>query len=136
MIRRLLRNTGLIAALALAPMAAIAQQSVADAPYAVLRGLDRLSGALTPYEVQVGGTVRHGDLWITVSQCRYPTDNPSGDAFAYLQIRDERVSEPVFEGWMVASSPALNALDHMRYDVWLIRCSTSSGAATGDTTSK
>lgn len=135
MIRRavLIATSGLLSALL--PATAIAQQSVATAPYAELRGLDRLSGELTPYEVRVGGTVQHGDLLITVSECRYPTDNPSGDAFAYLVIKDERVAEPVFEGWMIASSPALNALDHMRYDVWLIRCRTSSGEATGDTTS-
>lgn len=87
------------AMLSVAAFAATAQESVSNAPYAELRGLDRLSGTLTPYDVRVGETVRHGDLWITVSQCRYPTDNPSGDAFAYLQIRDERVADPVFEGW-------------------------------------
>jgi hypothetical protein len=26
---------------------------------------------------------------------------------------------------MVASSPALSALDHPRYDVWVMRCSSS-----------
>lgn len=112
-----------------------AQDPVSTAAWAELRGLDRLSGELTPYEVHVGGTVRHGDLWVTVAECRYPTDNPSGDAFAYLEIKDTRVADPVFEGWMIASSPALNALDHMRYDVWLIRCKTTSGAETGDDTS-
>jgi len=25
---------------------------------------------------------------------------------------------------MIASSPALNALDHPRYDVWVMRCTT------------
>ncbi|MGB0800115.1 MAG: DUF2155 domain-containing protein, partial [Planktomarina sp.] len=28
-------------------------------------------------------------------------------------------------GWMVASSPALNALEHPRYDIWVLRCKTS-----------
>ena len=32
--------------------------------------------------------------------------------------------QPVFSGWMIASSPALNALDHARYDVWVMRCKT------------
>jgi len=34
------------------------------------------------------------------------------------------VDKPVFKGWMIASSPALNALDHPRYDVWVLRCIT------------
>ena len=30
--------------------------------------------------------------------------------------------EPLFSGWMFASSPALNALEHPVYDVWVIDC--------------
>ncbi len=32
--------------------------------------------------------------------------------------------ENIFRGWMFASSPALNALEHPVYDVWVIDCST------------
>ena len=30
--------------------------------------------------------------------------------------------DPLFSGWMFASSPALNALEHPVYDVWVIDC--------------
>ncbi len=30
----------------------------------------------------------------------------------------------IFRGWMFASSPALNALEHPVYDVWVINCTT------------
>ncbi|MHA7873299.1 MAG: DUF2155 domain-containing protein, partial [Hyphococcus sp.] len=30
----------------------------------------------------------------------------------------------IFRGWMFASSPALNALEHPVYDVWVIDCAT------------
>jgi hypothetical protein len=30
----------------------------------------------------------------------------------------------IFRGWMFASSPALNALEHPVYDVWVIDCKT------------
>ncbi|MGB1970407.1 MAG: DUF2155 domain-containing protein, partial [Paracoccaceae bacterium] len=33
-----------------------------------------------------------------------------------------------FMGWMVASSPALNPLDHRRYDVWVLRCAMSEAS--------
>lgn len=89
---------------------------------AVLRGLDRVSGALTDIELSTGQGAEYGALEITLGECRYPADNPSSDAYAYLTIRDRRQDEPLFAGWMVASSPALNALDHPRYDVWVIRC--------------
>ncbi len=105
--------------------AGAAAQEVSTSREAVMRGLDRLSGELTEFELSVGRTVPYHDLRITLAQCRYPTDNPSGDAYGYFIIEDRRVETPVFEGWMIASSPALNALDHMRYDVWLMRCKTS-----------
>lgn len=128
----LLRAFGLGLLLMPLPLAA---QEVANAPIVELRGLDRLAGELSEIEMRVGGTTEIGDLFVTVEQCRYPVDNPAGDAFAYLVVQDRRVEDPVFQGWMVASSPALNALDHMRYDVWVIRCKTPSAEATGDATS-
>ena len=66
-----------------------------------------------------------GALTVTLDDCRFPTDNPSGDAFEHLTIHYRAAAEPVFSGWMFASSPALNAMDHPRYDVWALRCSTS-----------
>ncbi len=35
---------------------------------------------------------------------------------------DEKDEELLFSGWMFASSPGLNALEHPVYDVWVIRC--------------
>ena len=46
----------------------------------------------------------------------------AGTAFAYLVIRDDNREERLFEGWMFASAPALNALDHARYDIWVLGC--------------
>lgn len=89
---------------------------------AELRGLDRLSGELSDITVEIGESVRLDRLSISLVECRFPTNNPAGDAFAYLLIDDVETKTKLFEGWMLASSPALNALDHMRYDVWVLRC--------------
>lgn len=91
---------------------------------AFLRGLDRVSGTPIDFSMNVGDTVELGNLRITLGECRYPTDNPSGDAYAWLVIRDGNAEQTSFEGWMIASSPALNALDHPRYDIWVLRCAT------------
>lgn len=110
----------------LVPTQAPAQDgSVASAPGALLRSLDRLSGELNDIELRVGERTELGMLDIRLTDCRYPADNPSGDAYAYLSITDKATGGPLFQGWMVASSPALNALDHVRYDIWVLRCSTS-----------
>lgn len=94
---------------------------------AVLRGLDKMANEVVDMQVDRGQTVAFGKLQVTLGGCRYPEGNPSGDAYAYLVIRHEGQEEPLFEGWMVASSPALNALDDPRYDVWVLRCRIASG---------
>lgn len=105
------------------------RERVSAAPGARLRGLDKVAGSITDFAPSVGETVRLGWLDITLGDCRYPTDNPAGDAYAWLTIRERAGELPVFEGWMVASSPALSALDHARYDVWVLGCSTPAATA-------
>jgi hypothetical protein len=101
-----------------------AQQEASIGTGATLRGLDKHAGTAVDLPLRAGETVALGWLQITLAECRYPTANPSGDAFAYLVIREEAGEAAIFEGWMVASSPALNALDHGRYDVWVLNCTT------------
>jgi len=94
----------------------------ATAPAAVLRGLDKVSGASVDLQVGNEAAVEFGTLSIVMHECRYPVGNPNGDAFVHVTIQDSRLSEPAFDGWMIASSPALSAMDHPRYDIWVIRC--------------
>lgn len=106
-----------------APLAA--QEAVNSGAGAVLRALDKLNAKVSDFTILNGATQAMGLIEITLNDCRYPQGNPSGDAYAFLTIREAGVPEPVFRGWMVASSPALNPLDHARYDVWVMRCTTS-----------
>jgi hypothetical protein len=94
-----------------------------EAPVLHLRGLDTLNGTTQDIDLRVGEAVRFGHLEIFAETCRVPRDEPAGDAFAFLKIRDVREPTPRFSGWMFASSPALSALDHPRYDVWVVSCS-------------
>lgn len=89
---------------------------------ALLRGLDKVSGQTTDLTLGVGEAVRYGRLEIRLGECRYPAADPSSDGFAQLTISDLRRNERIFTGWMIASSPALSALDDARYDVWVISC--------------
>ncbi|MGV6804194.1 MAG: DUF2155 domain-containing protein [Ruegeria sp.] len=111
-------------ALVLTASVAVAQQKVASGPGATLRGLDKVNGQTVDVEVKNGDTATIFGLDVALGDCRYPAENPTGDAFAYLTIWEHGKSEQLFDGWMVATSPALNALDHARYDVWVIRCIT------------
>ena len=118
-----------IAALLLAAAPAHAQQQpqdAADAPGAVLRALDTISGETIDFELPAGSQATFGTLVITLRACRYPVGNPTSDAYAGLRIQSALTDDPLFDGWMIASAPALSALDHPRYDVWVIRCMATS----------
>jgi hypothetical protein len=94
---------------------------------AQLRALDTLTGVVRDLTMNVGETLAYERLTITLQECRYPKDNPNGDAFALLTIQDIREDTPRFDAWMIASSPALSALEHPRYDVWLLKCNMVDG---------
>ena len=103
---------------------AIAQERAEIGTGAVLRWLDRTAGETGEIEVGNASAVMVGKLHVELGECRYPAGNPAGDAFAYLTVHPEKDVQPIFSGWMVASSPALNAMEHPRYDIWVLRCTT------------
>ncbi len=104
---------------------ATAQQAATEATGAQLRGIDRINGEVFEIIVPAGSTARFQNMAIKLNSCRYPVGNPSGDAFAALEIWEKETGKYLFVGWMIASSPALSAMDHPRYDIWVMRCTTS-----------
>lgn len=103
----------------------VSQPEAASGSSALLRGLDKVNGRTVDVDVPLGGRAAVFGLEVAVGDCRFPVANPTGDAYALLSITDTRTGGTAFEGWMIASSPALNALDHNRYDVWVLRCNNS-----------
>jgi hypothetical protein len=101
-----------------------AQEDAAAGRGAVLRGLDRITTELRDLDLANGETAQLGALTVELGECRYPEGNPAGDAYAHVIIRETQGGKLWFDGWMLASSPALNALEHPRYDVWVMRCTT------------
>nr|WP_298862851.1 DUF2155 domain-containing protein [uncultured Sulfitobacter sp.] len=92
---------------------------------AILRALDKTSGTTVDISIANGQVARIGRLQIVLNECRYPEGNPSGDAYAAMEISEIGRAGTVFTGWMIASAPALNAMEHPRYDIWVMRCITS-----------
>lgn len=89
---------------------------------AKLRGLDKVTGQTHDFDLAAGQSVDFGRLHLQLGECRFPASDPSSDAYAELTITDARANNTVFSGWMIASSPAISALDDPRYDVWVISC--------------
>lgn len=108
---------------ALILLAGVAQaEDMADAPGATLRLLDKLTGETQELDLQNGQSKSAGRITVQLDACRYPAENTTAEAFAHVTVMDASSKDPVFNGWMVATSPALSALDHPRYDVWVLRC--------------
>ncbi len=107
-------------------VAAPAQADMLDYPTVVLRTLDKSTARTNTVEVKIGQTIEFGSLFIKAQSCRKsePLDKPESASF--LQIWEVPVnsdkSKWVFSGWMFASSPALSAMDHPIYDVWVLDC--------------
>lgn len=116
----------LVALLAAAfpPATAAAQEAAERGAGAVLRGVDKMDGTVADIALANGDSAVLGGLTLELGECRYPQDEPARDAYAFLTIRDSASGAVLFSGWMIASSPALNALEHWRYDVWVLRCRT------------
>jgi len=105
-----------------APVIEIRAAETAARPVAVLRWLDKVSGETADLHLHDALPQARGIMELTATGCRVPADDPTSDGFALVVLRDLRDGATLFSGWMVASSPALSALDHARYDVWLLGC--------------
>tara|TARA_R110000868_G_scaffold334357_1_gene595074 strand:- start:372 stop:752 length:381 start_codon:yes stop_codon:yes gene_type:complete len=98
----------------------------------ILQGLDKVTARVSTLEARVGEVVRFGTLEIIARSCdKRPPEEPPESA-AFLDIWEIRPGEPavsLFRGWMFASSPALNALEHPVYDIWVLDCAEPAGTA-------
>lgn len=103
--------------------------SLRDMPAAELRLLDKMTGTVETFRLSVGETRSGPRIEITLNACRTTLPGAPEEAAAHLTVRDRRDPAPRFEGWMFSASPALSALDHARYDVWVLSCSTVSAEA-------
>ena len=95
----------------------------------VFQGLDKITARIKTFEIQVGIPKKFGILDIDLQKCVYslPLDEP--ESIAYIKVLDKsdkysvtKEKSSIFEGWIFASSPALNAMEHPVYDVSLISC--------------
>lgn len=90
-----------------------------------MQAMDKITGKVSEIDVPVNGEVKFGSFSIVVRACatRPPEETPEN--YAFVDIIDDynaNAKVNIFRGWMVSSSPALNAVEHPIYDVWLLKC--------------
>lgn len=99
---------------------------------AVVEAVDKITAEKMRFEVEVGGRpVRFQKALIfTARACEISApDELVPDSVAYLEISIQprgvlNSTEPrqIFRGWMFASAPAVNGLQHPVYDAWVVGC--------------
>ncbi|HYE49406.1 MAG TPA: DUF2155 domain-containing protein [Azospirillaceae bacterium] len=92
---------------------------------AVLQGLDKITASVSTFEAPIGRPVRFGGTEVVARACRKapPVETPESAAFLEIvELKPDEGPVRLFGGWMFASSPALSALEHPVYDVWVLDC--------------
>jgi hypothetical protein len=114
---------------------------------ATLRALDKVTGTTKDFTVQAGQSATFGRISVTLRACYGADQLETPESSAFVEIRSlgpapntqgadkdgakskgkskiaaETANEMKFSGWMYASSPGLNGLEHPTYDVWVISC--------------
>ncbi len=121
-----------VCAVAMMTFAGPVQAQKIENPIAVFSAMDKITAVVTTIEVPIDQSIRFGTLNVTPRICytRPPTEAPQTTAFVEVdEVRLDGAQKRIFTGWMFASSPGLNGVEHPVYDVWLINCKTSSDPA-------
>ena len=114
-----------VSAILLSALGVATAQETGAKRVVVLRGLDKVTARISQIEAPIDRPVRFGTLKIHARFCKKRPPEETPETTAYLDIVDVKPGEaplPLFSGWMFASSPALSALEHPVYDVWVIDC--------------
>lgn len=103
---------------------------------AIIQAIDKVTAETLKFEAPVGQPIRYKTLIITVRACETTAaDEEQPDSAVYMTVDSQPRAAPgraapaprqVFRGWMFASSPGLNPLQHPVYDAWLISCRASA----------
>lgn len=90
-----------------------------------MQAMDKITGRISEIDVPVNGEVKFGSFSIVVRDCKTTPPEETPENYAFVDVADTTKDDKlynIFKGWMISSSPALNAVEHPIYDVWLLKC--------------
>ena len=94
-------------------------------PTAHFSGLDKITGRIINFPVEIGETVQFGALQLTTRACYTRPAEEAANTDAFVEVDEVTLQgevKRIFTGWMFASSPGLHAVEHPIYDLWLTDC--------------
>lgn len=92
---------------------------------AQMQAMDKITGRVSVINVPVNSEVKFGSFSIVVRDCKTRSPEETPENFAFVDVVDTNTNSDkvnIFKGWMLSSTPALNAIEHPVYDVWLLKC--------------
>ncbi len=97
---------------------------------AIIEAVDKVTAENVRFDAPLGKSIRYKGLIYLVKACETTApDEQAPDVAVYMQVRTTPTDGPspvpskqIFQGWMFASSPGLNPLQHPVYDAWVVAC--------------
>lgn len=105
---------------------------------AVIRALNKVTAKFEDIIIPVGEEAQFGRLLVGTVSCRTSSKESQPDYAALLVISEHKkerygpssdLPREIFTGWIFASSPSLNGLEHAVYDISLLKCVDKETAA-------
>jgi len=103
-----------------------------DSNTVVLRGLNKVVGRSSIFEVTLGTLVNFESLEIIARKCIKSAAGERPENESLLEIHEIKAGEApkqIFLGWMFSSSPSLSSFEHPVYDITVISCETRNNSA-------
>ncbi|MDF2621910.1 MAG: hypothetical protein K0S00_4569, partial [Xanthobacteraceae bacterium] len=86
-----------------------------DNKTAVFSGLDKITGRIISFDVSINETVQFGALRITPRACYTRPETEQQNTTGFVEVQEITLDgkmQPLFGGWMFASSPGLHGVEH------------------------
>ena len=90
--------------------------------------LDKITARSKRIKINNGEVASFGTLYVRLRHCEAsPPEALMPEAKALIEVYEkppggDGALKQIFNGWLFASSPAVNSLEHAVYDIWPISC--------------
>ena len=92
---------------------------------ALMQAMDKVTGRVNKVTVPVNSKVMYGDFSLVLRACKKRPAEEAPENFAFVDVSDKSFGSDeynIFRGWILSSTPGINAIEHPIYDMWLLEC--------------
>lgn len=92
---------------------------------ALMQAMDKVTGRVNKMTIPVNSKISFGDFSLVLRACKKRPAEETPENFAFVDVTDKSFGTDeynIFRGWLLSSTPGINAIEHPIYDVWLLEC--------------